>query len=303
MNTLSSNFFGRRSAIKLAIALAACSGVLLPVEQSFAAAPRPIAAVCAKSLTVEANNRTLQRTPGDVLALMCRAAAYLSVGAPNKALPDLEQLARREPAQPHTQLLLGRAHMAQNNPNQAITAYEQAIALNSEWPEAYLALATAQAKVGKTSEAAHNLNLARLYWDDPLQRAALGKAAQDLNANKLLPEFAIPDSRMLDVLNTTIKVSPANLEARLTRARILLAKGETKKALADFSAAIRANPRNAELYVQRGRAYVQTNNAKRANADFAKAIALAPQSAAGYSARATLQAQQGDLDADRKSVV
>ncbi len=285
-----------RRALKALVALAACSGALLQVEQSFAAAPRPIAELCAKSPTVESNNRILKRTSGNMTALLCRAAAYLSVGAPDKALPDLEQVTQRAPTQAQAFLLLGRAYLAQNNAARAIDAYQQALVLNSEWPDAYTELAAAQADLGRTNEAVHNLTLARMYLADPLQRVVLSNAAQGLVAGKPLPEFAAPDGRSLSELNDVLAAAPGNVETRLTRARLLLDQGQSKKALADLAAAIKANPKNAESYVQRGLAYARGNNAKRATADFARAIALDPQNPAGYSARATLLFKTNDFE-------
>ncbi len=295
MDTLLFKLNGHRRAFL--VALAACSGVLLQVEQSFAAAPRPVAEVCAKSPTVESNNRLLKRTSGNMTALLCRAAAYLSVGAPDKALPDLEQITQRTAAPAQAFLLLGRAQMAQNNAARAVEAYQHAVTLNSEWPDAYIELAVAQADLGQTKAANHSLTLARLYVTDPLQRTSLSKAAQALQAGQPLPELAAPDGRTLDELNDELAAAPNNIELRLTRAHRLLDQGQAKKALADFNAAIKADPKNGEVYIQRGLAYARGNNLKRANADFAKAITLAPQNPAGYSARAAGSLKKDDPEA------
>jgi tetratricopeptide (TPR) repeat protein len=74
------------------------------------------------------------------------------------------------------------------------------------------------------------------------------------------------------------------------------AKGEYKRALADYDLAIALNPTFAHGYYNRACAYYYLKEYKLATADFTRAIELDPHLAKAYVDRSAMRYLQGDLD-------
>src|SRR5258705_5132973 len=73
-------------------------------------------------------------------------------------------------------------------------------------------------------------------------------------------------------------------------------KGDTDRAIADYSEAIRLNPKHAKSYLGRGSAYLRKADWDRAIADYTEAIRLDPKNAPAYISRGSAYHQKRDSD-------
>jgi tetratricopeptide (TPR) repeat protein len=73
-------------------------------------------------------------------------------------------------------------------------------------------------------------------------------------------------------------------------------KGDTDRAIADFTEAIRLDPKNATTHNKRGVAYHRKGDMDRAIADFTEAIRLDPKLAYAYNGRGDAYREKGDTD-------
>ncbi|KRR06103.1 hypothetical protein CQ12_03015 [Bradyrhizobium jicamae] len=73
-------------------------------------------------------------------------------------------------------------------------------------------------------------------------------------------------------------------------------KGDTDRAIADYTAAIRLDPTYADAHYNRGNAYSNKGDTNRAIADYTEAIRLAPAYANAYYNRGNAYSNKGDTD-------
>ena len=73
-------------------------------------------------------------------------------------------------------------------------------------------------------------------------------------------------------------------------------KGDTDRAIADYTEAIRLDPKFAIAYNNRGLAYRDKGDTDRAIADFTEAIRLDPKFANAYASRGVAYRDKGDMD-------
>jgi lipoprotein NlpI len=97
---------------------------------------------------------------------------------------------------------------------------------------------------------------------------------------------------------TSGKLSTQNLAITFyNRGRGWSAKGDTDRAIADFSEAIRLNPQHAKAFNNRGNRWADKGDNDRAIADYNEAIRLNPQDANTFNNRGVAQYCQGLFDA------
>ena len=90
--------------------------------------------------------------------------------------------------------------------------------------------------------------------------------------------------------------NPTSAAAYHQRGLIWKSKGETDKAIADFTDAIRLDPKDASLYVDRGGAFHDKDEIDKAIADQTAAIRIDPQHAWAYAYRAGGWLKKNDFD-------
>ena len=100
----------------------------------------------------------------------------------------------------------------------------------------------------------------------------------------------------LDDFNRAIRIDPHTWYPHLKRGEIYAQRGDTARAMTDFSAAIRDHAGNdSRIFYQRGRIYLQQQQWRPAQEDFDKVLELEPDYAEGYMYRA--QASAGEMRA------
>jgi Flp pilus assembly protein TadD len=220
---------------------------------------------------------------------------------------------------------IGYALMQRGRLDEAINAYQQAVALQSDYWEAWNNLANAFMQKGELAQAircfdranelqpnhpptqygrAHALRLAGR------RREAIAVLAQCLNANPDLPPILDELATALDeegrtqeaiaVLRHLCKVQPDLPEAH-NRLGALLAESNVDTAIAEFNQAIALRPNFAEAQSNLGLALSQAGRFDEAEAAHHKAIDIDPHFAEARWNLGCLQLQRGDYESGWKN--
>jgi tetratricopeptide (TPR) repeat protein len=203
---------------------------------------------------------------------------------------------------------------------EAVTQFNQAIALNPRYTTAYFMRAIAKGQLNDPQGALADYNKA-IYLnpksvDAYINRGLLKKELNDAQgaladydkAISLNPKDAeaynnrgvLKKNKLNDVqgaladYNKAIALNPKLAEAYVNRGSLKATKlNDVKGALADYNKAIALNPKLAEAYVNRGSLKAtKLNDVKGALADYNKAIALNPKLAEAYANRGSLKKDQ-----------
>ncbi len=161
---------------------------------------------------------------------------------------------------------------------EAIADYTQAIAINPQYAEAYYNRGTTYYYLQKYPEAIANFN--RAIAINPQSAEAYynrGTAYYDLQK---YPE-AIAD------FNRAIAINPQYADAYYNRGTTYYYLQKYPEAIADFNRAIAINPQYADAYYNRGVTYADLQKYQEAIADYTQAIAINPQYADAYYNRGT----------------
>lgn len=158
----------------------------------------------------------------------------------------------------------------------AIEEYDQAIALDPQYAEAYLARGYTYAIMGDLDRAIADFDQAIAL--DPQLAEAYAKRG---TAYAVKGDF---DQAIAD-LDQAIALDPQNANAYMNRGNVYDDMGDSDRAIADFDQAIALDPQHAGAYANRGTAYAEQGDLDRAIADFDQAIALYPQYAYAYYSR------------------
>lgn len=212
------------------------------------------------------------------------AMLYLRKNAPEQAEHAFRQAIAREPQSAETRLVVGDFYASRRDLARAEQEYRAAAALGP---------------VGSMAR----LKLADFYF--AMQRADDGKrvlteitaqAPEFVPAWRRLAEVALIERRYDDAvkaLGPVFKKNGADLEGRLIRGRIHLARGETAEAIQDFQRVLKTEPRFAPARYQLALAYVNAGNVQQAKAEVADVAADFPDAAILL---ADLHLQTGALD-------
>jgi tetratricopeptide (TPR) repeat protein len=155
----------------------------------------------------------------------------------------------------------------QNNYTEAIRLYDEAIAKNQDFSDAYLNKGIALMKIGKINDAREVLTEA-IDLDATLLQANLVRAESSLR----LGDFRGAE----DDLKKISKQYADSSKFFLIRGNLMEAVSRTSEALADFDKSISLNPKNVEAFVNRGAVYYKLHSYPLAKEDFVSAIKLNP---------------------------
>ena len=168
--------------------------------------------------------------------------------------------------------------------NQAILTFDRAIALESDFAEAWVMRGRAHMALYETGAAINDFSRAiRLRPRDPgalLERGQAYLSQKDWRA-------AMADGTAAAAINPNLAAA-YNLRGTAVRET-----GDPQKALEDFNRAVQLEP-NADNYYQRGATYQLLGQNALAIADFTQTIAFQPSLAQGYYARALAERAAGD---------
>ncbi|MCF0040985.1 tetratricopeptide repeat protein [Dyadobacter fanqingshengii] len=163
--------------------------------------------------------------------------------------------------------LKGNQALNQKNYAEALRLYDEAIAKNADFSDAYLNKGITLLKMGMPNDAYEILTEA-IKIDPTLTQANLVRAESGLDLGRL--REAKQDLQQIE------KDYKDSARFFLVRGNLLGAEGNASLALADYDRSIQLQKLNVEAYVNRGAIYYGLKNLKSAKEDFQNALALNP---------------------------
>ena len=175
-----------------------------------------------------------------------------------------------------------------NNIQEAISVYDRALSLKSDFADAYTNRGTAKAMLGQLEAAIADFDQAlSLHPDDAEVYYNRGSVGFDLGDY----EAVIAD------FDRAIHLKPDYIEAYSYRGIVKSVIKQSEAAIADFNQAIDLNPDYAEAYYNRGLLKRVFGDYEAVIADFDRAIHLKPDLAKAYSHRGIARGNIGDHEA------
>lgn len=247
-----------------------------------------------------------------VETVLASAAGHIGAGRLRAGIRELE---KHEGALSHPtgQNIIGNAHLRAGRPDAALAAFDAAIRLSAQFPEAHCNRGVALQELGRLDEALAALDRAvALRGAYPLahfNRGNVLKATGRLDeavtaferAAALEPRFAEAHLNrgfaLLDLgraepalkaFDMALRLNPAWSEAALGRGAALERLNRPAKALATIDTALAADPDNAEALALRGNALTALNRHEEARAAYDRSLAHLPDTVAGLVTRATV---------------
>jgi tetratricopeptide (TPR) repeat protein len=193
--------------------------------------------------------------------------------------PDAEQFLRAATTlkptanvdEGHARAWLSLAHVLENNkPEEAISAYKQAAALDSKDPEPHLAAGLLLEKDNRFADAEQEYKQA-LALDPTSSDALTGMANVYMRGQR----YAEADP----ILRKIITMHPEDASARMQLARILLVLGKNDDAVAQLKELLKLDPGNSLAQADLGDLYLQNKKYDEAEALFRSMLAVHPESA------------------------
>lgn len=219
-----------------------------------------------------------------------RAQAYVLQGKYDKAVEDLEAAVELAPKAVDAAFSLGQAYGKKGDVDKAIQSYDAALKLNPQY-------APALVKRGEARLRKQDYDAAVADFDAALKLAETAEAFAGrglANSRKRQYDRALAD------LGEALWRDPKDAASYRERAHVCLETGATAQALSDATEAIRLNPQDARLlaeaYNDRGVGYSQKGQSDKAIADFSKAIDGDPKNAVYYTNRAVSRFNGAELD-------
>jgi tetratricopeptide (TPR) repeat protein len=179
----------------------------------------------------------------------------------------------------------GKRLFAQARYDQAILSFDRAIALQSNFADAYYYRGRAHQAATQNDQALLDFSkVIALRPADPEGWIRRGAIYLDTNGF----QAAVDDATHAIALN------PNDATGYTLRATALRKEGDAKQALLDFDRAAQLAP-SADAYFERGATYQLLGRQQEAVADFTRVIAIIPDLAAPFFARAESRRILGDL--------
>ena len=162
---------------------------------------------------------------------------------------------------------LGKIRQAEGRYGEAVLEYQQALAIEPDYPEAHYNLGLALQGADRLPEAFD------AYRDAIRLRPDYAKAHNDLG-NALLLAGRLPDAE--DEYRSALKINPDFAEAHNDLGSAFQRQGDIPHALAEFETALQLDPEDAQAHFNRALVLQQTGRLPEAIAEYRQALALKP---------------------------
>lgn len=200
---------------------------------------------------------SLKQQPKDADIHLLLGQTYALEGRRTDAIQQFTRTLELRPDSAPAYNALGTALNRFAEFDQARKAFEQAIALDPQLPDAHINLAMSLAQTGDMTGTAQHLQMA-IYIQPKAKTAA--------TAHYLLAKiFAEQDSQhALDELSAAVRIEPRDQEAWLALGRLHRDMNDETGALAAFQQAVACDPRDSEVQYELGSEYLSQGDARRA---------------------------------------
>ena len=229
----------------------------------------------------------LEREPANIKALSNLASIAMHNGNLDQSIALFKTSLSIDSNQPIAHYNYGMALQKANEFENALTAYDAAIQLNTKFVQAYNNRGLSKSALKRHEHALADFNYAtRLNPDYAEAYNNRGLTHSELKQH----EDALADYAQALALN------PNYAQAYSNRALTLDELRRYAEALADYAQAIALNPKYAEAYSNRGLTLMELKRFDEALADFAQAISLNPEYAEAYSNRGITYSELNRFD-------
>ena len=230
----------------------------------------------------------IRRWPNNAVARYLAGLAAYKAGDPERAMSELREAVRADPAATDASLLLATLHLDRGDWANAVQSASTHVAKRDPASVQAFSVAIRAATAAKQYDAARATaeNMSRLAGAETLvllERAGIERAAKGPAAS-----LAVLEGAKLDL------TSPANEAVLRAVVEDLLASNDAEKAVARADAAASAHPDASSLAELRAAVLARTGKTGEARAALEKAIAADPQNARALVALATIEAGSGN---------
>ncbi len=225
----------------------------------------------------EMARQLVEAEPNVAMNLHVYGLALLSQGHPEQAVEAFNRAVAIDATNPATFLKRGDALMACQRHVRALKSYEQAIQLSPKFAVAFQGMGDATMALGDLARAEKNYELA-LSLNEGLHDAMLGLSAVQLQKGDA--------DAALRTLESLLGKNPKHALAWGSRGSIAYQLGRFEDAIESYQRAIELKPDFAPMYDNLGMAFMALGRPEDAIAQHSKAIELAPDFAIAWSRRA-----------------
>ena len=209
----------------------------------------------------------LSRQPAHSEALYLLGIIAMSAGHSETGIDLMQRSVRAKPAQPGVWLDLARALLEARRWEAALVACDRALALQSEWSEAWYVRANLSMLLKRPLEALQTYD--KLLVGSPAHVEGWcnrGNALQDLGRC----------AEAVESYDRALQIHPACFEAHHNRGNALRTLARFEEALASYDCALQLEPRSARGHRNRGLALHELDRLEEALVEFDHAIGLDP---------------------------
>jgi tetratricopeptide (TPR) repeat protein len=196
------------------------------------------------------------------------------------ALEDLQRAAERKPEFPDIQNLIGLCLSMLGKPEEALEAFDRAIAVNPGYVEALLNRAITLNDLGRLDEARASYEQAGVADEEKSSGRFSSLAAARLanlhgGLGDAYLEAGAPDEAVAQ-FRRAVELRPQFLDIRTRLARTLIELGRTDEAKAELNAALDSNPSFAAARVTLGLALFRSGDPDGAEREWRRSLAQSP---------------------------
>ncbi len=208
-------------------------------------------------------------------------------GRLDKAVTHFNEALRIRSDYPDAHVNLGVALVNRGKVDEAITHFKEALRINPNFAGAYSNLGSALTRQGRLDEAIVHFTKALQVKPD--------FAEAHNNYGNAMREKGQPDEAVAH-FNEALRIRPDYQEAHVNLGMVLVSRGKVGEAIAHFTEALRINPNFAGAHSNLGGALALQGKLDEAIAHFTKALQIKPDFADAHNNLGTALARQGKLD-------
>jgi Flp pilus assembly protein TadD len=200
-------------------------------------------------------------------------AHVIESAKPDEAISAYRQAAALQPNDPEPHLAAGFLLEKQNHFSDAESEYKQALAIDPASSDAITGLANIYMRARRFPEAAAELR--------KLIAAHPELAAAHVQLGRILAADGKPDDAIAE-LETAAKLAPSDASVQRDLAELYTTAGKPEKAEAEYRALLSSHPNDAELHHELGQAQLRQKKFRDAQQEFLAAVKLKPDLGAAY---------------------